>query len=101
MNDTEKKYGNRLGKVSKKYFTGRLLNKYHGVNLTLSTEVLGSSQFVGSFYRPPYVTDPDYLGQLETCLSRIPVGAHIRTGGNFNLCDIDWETDSIKPHANR
>ena len=35
-----------------------------------------SQLFVGSFYRPPNMNDPDYLGQLNTCLSRIPVGAH-------------------------
>ena len=65
-------------------------------------QVPGSSQlFVGSYYRPPDVNDPDYLGQLQTSLSRIPAGAHTWIGGDFNLGDIDWDTDSVKPYASK
>ena len=60
-------------------------------------QVPGTNQlFVGSFYRPPDETDPDYLGQLNTYLSKILVGAHIWMGG-----DTDWETESIKPYASK
>ena len=63
-------------------------------------QVPGSSQlFVGSFYRPPDVTDVEYLDHLQTSLSRIPAGAHTWIGGDFNLGDIDWDTDSLKPYA--
>ena len=54
---------------------------------------------VCSFYRPQDKTEPEYLGQLQTSLSRISVGAHTMIGGDFNLGDIDWNTESIKPHA--
>ena len=64
-------------------------------------QVPGSSQlFVGSFYRPPDEKDPEYLGHLQTCLTRIPVGAHAWIGGDFNLGDINWETESVKQYSN-
>ena len=56
---------------------------------------------VGSFYRPPDENDPEYLGHLQTCLARIPVGAHAWIGGDFNLGDINWETESVKQYANK
>ena len=31
-----------------------------------------SNLYVGAFYRPPDSDNPDYLAQLDTCLSRIP-----------------------------
>ena len=53
-------------------------------------QVPGSSQlFIGSFYRPPDENDPGYLDQLQSCLSKIPTGAHTWIGGDFNLGDID------------
>ena len=65
-------------------------------------QVPGSSQlFVGSYFCAPDVNDPEYLGPLQICLGRIPVGAHTWIGGDFNLGDIDWETESIKPYASK
>ena len=57
--------------------------------------------FIGSFYRPPDENDPEYIGHLQTCLARIPVGAHAWIGGDFNLGDINWETESVKQYANK
>ena len=54
--------------------------------------------YIGSLYRPHDQNDPAYLDQLNTCLSRIPVGAHTWLGGDFNLEDIDWETETVKPN---
>ena len=65
-------------------------------------QVPGSSQlFIGSFYRPPDENDPGYLDQLQSRLSKIPTGAHTWIGGDFNLGDIDWTTDSVKQYANK
>ena len=65
-------------------------------------QVPRSSQlFIGSFYRPPDENDPGYLDQLQSCLSKIPTGAHTWIGGDFNLGDIDWTTDSVKQYANK
>ena len=65
-------------------------------------QVPGSSQlFIGSFYRPPDENDSGYLDQLQSCLSKIPTGAHTWIGGDFNLGDIDWTTDSVKQYANK
>ena len=62
-------------------------------------QIPGATQlYIGSLYRPPDQNDPAYLDQLNTCLSRIPVGAHTWLGGNFNLGDIDWETETVKPN---
>ena len=46
--------------------------------------------YVGAFYKPPSATDPDYLDNLSSSLSKIPRGAHLWLGGDFNLVDIDW-----------
>ena len=60
-------------------------------------QIPGATQlYIGSLYRPPDQNDPAYLDQLNTCLSRIPVGAHTWLGGDFNLGDIDWETETVK-----
>ena len=65
-------------------------------------QVPRSSQlFIGSFYRPPDENDPGYLDQLQSCLSKMPTGAHTWIGGDFNLGDIDWTTDSVKQYANK
>ncbi|XP_052261072.1 uncharacterized protein LOC127865168 [Dreissena polymorpha] len=60
-----------------------------------------SSLYIGAFYRPPNIDDPDYLNHLDTCLSRIPTTAHIWLGGDFNLGDINWEDNSVKEHASK
>jgi len=44
---------------------------------------------------------PEYLTHLDTSLSRIPDGAHIWVGGDFNLGDIDWVNNSVNPSATR
>ena len=57
--------------------------------------------YIGSFYRPPNRTDPDYISNLQSYLSRIPTsnGAHLWLGGDFNLPDINWEDENVKPYA--
>ena len=55
--------------------------------------------YVGAFYKPPSATDPDYLDNLSSCLSKIPRGAHLWLGGDFNLADIDWENECTVPQA--
>jgi len=42
---------------------------------------------------------PEYLSYLDTCLSRIPEGAHIWLGGDFNLGDINWDSNSVRPSS--
>ena len=60
-------------------------------------QIPGATQlYIGSLHRPHDQNDPAYLDQLNTCLSRIPVGAHTWLGGGFNLRDIDWETETVK-----
>ena len=46
----------------------------------------------------PDQNDPAYLDQLNTCLSLIPGGAHTWLGGDFNLGDINRETETVKPN---
>ena len=55
--------------------------------------------YVGASYRQPSATDPEYLDHLSSCLSRIPRGAHLWVGGDFNLGDIDWEDECSVPKA--
>ena len=63
----------------------------------VQTTVTGASNlYVGAFYRPPDSDNPDYLAQLDTCLSRIPGNAHIRLSVDFNLADINWTDSSVK-----
>ena len=59
-----------------------------------------SQLFGGFFYRPPDINDPEYINQLNTYLSRIPVSVYTWIGGDFNLRNIGWEADTIKPYAN-
>ena len=54
--------------------------------------------YVGAFYRPhntEHADKPEYLAQLDTCLSRIPENAHVWLGGDFNLADIKWTDRSV------
>ena len=48
--------------------------------------------YLGSFYRPPDITDPEYLDQLNSSLKRIMAykNSHVLIGGDFNCGDIDW-----------
>ena len=56
--------------------------------------------YVGSFYKPPDYTEKEYLEKLKLYLDKIPTqnGAHLWIGGDFNLADIDWESESTKPY---
>ena len=60
-----------------------------------------SQLLIGSFYKPPDKNNPEYLSHLQSSLSRIPVGAHVWLGVDFNLGDIDWENECVKPYANK
>ena len=48
----------------------------------------------------PFKVLPDYLSRLQSSLSRIPAGAHVWLGGDFNLGDIDWSNECVRPYAN-
>ena len=39
-----------------------------------------SNLYVGAIYRPPDINDPEYLAQIDTCLSQIPDSTHIWLG---------------------
>ena len=70
--------------------------------LWVKVKVTGTSNlYVGSFYRPPDKTDPEYLQHLQATLNRIPTdkGAHLWLGGDFNLPNINWEEECTTPHA--
>ena len=65
-------------------------------------QVIGASHlYVGTFYRPPDIDNPDYLSHLDASLSRIPEGAHVWIGGDFNLADINWTVNSVCPSATK
>ena len=52
---------------------------------------------VGSFYRPDH-TDGKYMEELRSSLSRICSNSqHTWLGGDFNLPDIIWDTESVRP----
>ena len=48
--------------------------------------------YLGSFYRPPDIYDPDNLDQLNSSLKRIMSckNSHALLGGDFSCGDIDW-----------
>ena len=48
--------------------------------------------YLGSFYRPPDITDPEYLDHLNSSLKWIIAykNSHALIGGDFNCGDIDW-----------
>ena len=48
--------------------------------------------YLGSFYRPPDISDPDNLDQLNSSLKRIMSckNSHVFLGGDFSCGDIDW-----------
>ena len=56
--------------------------------------------YVGSFYRPPDNHDPEYLMRLQSYITRIPIhnDVHLWLGGDFNLADIDWGNECVKPY---
>ena len=55
--------------------------------------------YVCSFYKKPALRQPGCFSYLETCLQMIPPDSHIWVGGDFNLPDIDWETDTVRPYG--
>ena len=64
-------------------------------------KVQGSKDpYIGSFYRPPENHDPECLNNLQKYIARIPThnGAHLWIGGDFNLADIDWNDECVKPY---
>ena len=67
-----------------------------------NVKVQGSKDlYVGSFYKPPTIHEKEYLDTLNSYPARIPThnGAQLLIGGDFyNLADIDWESEYIKPY---
>ena len=56
----------------------------------VKVKVQGSSDpYIGSFYRPPDKTNPEYLQELQSIMRHIPTdkGAHLWLGGDFNFLD--------------
>ncbi len=67
-------------------------------------EIMGcKTLYLCSFYRPPDITDPAYLEQLNTSLQRIMSNrnANILVGGDFNCGDIDWERMHVPTGAQK
>ena len=65
-------------------------------------QVIGASHlYVGAFYRPPDIDNPDYLSHLDASLAWIPERAHVWIGGDFNLADINWTDNSVCPSATK
>ena len=56
------------------------------------------STLVGSFYKPNE-NDPDSLQGLRDSLSKIPRSSNIWLLGDFNLPQIDWDTEQIKSNC--
>ena len=48
--------------------------------------------YLGSFYRPPDITDPEYLDQLNSSLKRIMAYkiSQVLIGRDLYCGDIDW-----------
>ena len=59
--------------------------------------------YIGSIYRPPDKGDQEYLQHLHSRITCIPTdkGAHLWIGGDFNLPDIDWDKENVKPYASK
>ena len=57
--------------------------------------------YICSLYRPPGNTDPQYLETLQNYMTRVPVHreAHMWIGGDFNLPNIQWESNTVNQHA--
>ena len=54
--------------------------------------------FVCSFYKPNE-NDQKSIDELEKSLSKIPRTSHIWALGDFNLPNIDWQTEQIIPNC--
>ncbi|XP_072021949.1 uncharacterized protein [Amphiura filiformis] len=69
----------------------------------IELSVVGSKPIlVGSFYRPPSSPIED-LNMLRTSLARVKVDnySNVWLGGDFNLGDIIWETQSVRPGSQK
>ena len=65
-------------------------------------KTLGSNDlYIGSFYKPPGRSDPQYLDKHYSFITRMPTanGAHLWIGGDFNLGDINWEKETVNEYA--
>ena len=65
-------------------------------------KIQGSADlYIGSIYRPSDNGDQEYLQHLHSRITRILTdkGAHLWIGGDFNLPDIDWDQENVKPYA--
>ncbi|XP_077997350.1 uncharacterized protein LOC144450581 [Glandiceps talaboti] len=51
--------------------------------------------YIGAFYRPPS-TDSTYITELQKSLGKKPAHAHVWLLGDFNLPDINWDTNCFK-----
>ena len=60
-----------------------------------------SDLYIGSFYRPPTITDDACLMHLEKSIERIRQNnnSQVWLGGDFNLGGIEWHNHSIKSKA--
>lgn len=56
--------------------------------------------YLGAFYNPHH-NDPRGLPGLEVSMSKLPPDAYKILAGDFNLPDINWESDSVKPSSAR
>jgi hypothetical protein len=54
--------------------------------------------YLGSYYHPHY-NDIDGLVGLEESMNKLPKDAIKILAGDFNLPDIDWQTNSTKPYS--
>ncbi len=62
-------------------------------------KIVGSKTiYIGSFYRPPNAST-ETMEELGKALSRIPQGAHVILGGDFNLPHINWTIPTALPSA--
>ena len=52
--------------------------------------------YIGAFYRSQK-TDSEYMLKLEEAIQKIPKNASIWLLGDFNMPDIDWNTNCFRP----
>ena len=70
--------------------------------LRVKLQVKGAPDlYIGSFYRPPTITDDECLMHLEKNIQRIRQNnnSQVWLGGDFNLGGIEWHNYSIKSKA--
>ncbi|KAL8567466.1 hypothetical protein ACOMHN_010057 [Nucella lapillus] len=68
--------------------------------LWIKIKIKGSKDlYVCAYYKKPDLRQPGCFMDLNYCLQSIPPDSHIWMGGDFNLADIDWELDAVRPGA--